>query len=155
MKKFLSILGGIFAVIVVIVIIVAAIFIPRALKLDREATAYIQDAVPKIVEHWNAQELIDLASPKLMSAVKSRGEIDRFFVMFRQLGALKHLDTPKGGVTSGTFSGSGLVTLGNYSAQADFEHGSATIQIQLRRVGDSWKIDGFHINSDAFLPHQP
>jgi hypothetical protein len=152
MKKLFFILGVIFAVIIAIIVIAAAIFIPRTLKLDREATAYIQDAVPKIVTNWNSQGLVDQATPELMNSVKSRDELDRLFVMFRQLGSFKHLDKPEGAVVSSAFTGEGTVTLGNYTAQGDFEKGKATIKIQLRRVDDTWKINGFRINSDVFLP---
>ncbi|HEY4417240.1 MAG TPA: hypothetical protein VGO57_16235, partial [Verrucomicrobiae bacterium] len=62
MKKIFTILGVIFAVIIGIIVIVAAIFIPRALKLDREAVTYIKDAVPKIVTGWKSQELADRAT---------------------------------------------------------------------------------------------
>jgi 5-bromo-4-chloroindolyl phosphate hydrolysis protein len=68
MKKVFAILGGIFAVIIVIIVIVAAIFI----KLDREATAFIQDVVPKIVTNWNSQELVDRATPELIKRSRSR-----------------------------------------------------------------------------------
>jgi hypothetical protein len=152
MKKLLIILGGIFAVILVVIGVAAAIFIPRALKLEREGAAYIQDAVPKIVAHWNSQELVDRATPELLKATKSREKLDRLFVMFQQLGSFKQLDTPQGTVTSSAYSGTGTVTLGNYTAQADFEKGKASLQIQLRRVNDAWKINGFRINSDVFLP---
>lgn len=152
MKKVLVILGVIFGVILVAVGIAAAIFIPHALKLDHEATAYIQVAVPKIVEHWKSQELTSRATPELLKAAGSQDRIDRLFVMFRRLGAFKHLDTPQGDVSTSAYSGTGVVTVGNYTAQAEFENGNATIRIQLLRVGDGWKINGFHINSDALLP---
>lgn len=152
MKKLFTILGVIFAVILVIIGIAAAIFIPRTLKLDREATAYIQEAVPKIVTNWNSQELVDRATPELLAAGGSRDKIDRLFEMFQRLGSFKHLDKPKGIVTSSAYTGTGTVTLGNYKAQAEFEKGMARIEIQLRRVNDAWKINGFHIFSDALLP---
>jgi hypothetical protein len=155
MKKLLIILGGIFLVIIVAVGIAAAIWIPRGLKLDRQAKAYIQDAVPKIVEHWSSQELVDRATPALVSAGGSRKDIDRLFAMFQKLGNLKQLDTPEGTVGSQWFSGEGTVTLGTYTARADFENGAASIRIQLRRVGDTWKINGFRINSDVFLAPAP
>jgi hypothetical protein len=72
--------------------------------------------------------------------------------MFSQLGPLKHLDKPKGAVYSGVFTKQGSYTVGNYTANADFEKGSADIHIQLLRVGDEWKINGFKIYSDVFLP---
>jgi len=151
MKKLFTILGVIFVAILVIMGIAAAIFIPHALKLDREATAYIQDAVPKIVTNWNSQELVDRATPELLADAGSRDNIDRLFKMFEQLGSFKHLGKPEGTVTSSAHTGS-TVTLGNYKVQAQFENGAATIGIQLRRVGDSWKINGFRITSDVFLP---
>jgi len=152
MKKLFTILGVIFAVIIVVFIIAAAIFIPRTLKLDHEATAYIQDAVPKIVTNWNSQELVDRATPELMAATKSRDQVDRLFVMFRQLGSFKHLDKPEGTVVSSAYTGTGTVTVGSYKAHAEFEKGEARIEIQLRRVGDTWKINGFRIFSDALFP---
>lgn len=154
MKKFFLILGGIFASILAVIVIAAAIFIPRSLKLDRDATAYIQDAVPKIVAHWNSQELVSRATPNLLSAAKSRDGIDRLFVMFQQLGSLDHLGIPKGEVESSAFSGAGVATFGNYTVRSNFKNGEATIQIQLLRLNDGWKINGFHINSDVFLPHK-
>jgi hypothetical protein len=152
MKKLFTILGVIFAVIIAIFIIAAAIFIPRTLKLDHEAVSYIQDAVPKIVTNWNSQELIDRATPELLAAAKKNDEIDRLFVMFQRLGSFKHLDKPEGTVVSSAYTGTGTVTVGNYKAHAEFEKGEARIEIQLRRVGDTWKINGFRIFSDALLP---
>src|SRR5438445_5380764 len=53
-------------------------------KLDREATAYIQVAVPKIVNNWSSQELVDRATPELLAG-ESRDKIDRFFVKLQRL----------------------------------------------------------------------
>jgi hypothetical protein len=152
MKKLFIILGVIFATFILILIIVAAIFIPRTLKLDREATAYIEDAVPKIVTHWNSQELIDRATPELIEASKSTDATARLFEMFQKLGSFQHLDKPLGVVVSSAFTGSGTVTLGNYTAHGEFEKGPATIKIQLRRANDTWKINAFYVYSDALLP---
>jgi len=152
MKKILVILGTIFAIILVIIGIAAAIFIPRALKLDHEAMAYIKEAVPKIVTGWKSQELVDRATPELLDAAGSRDKVDRMFGWFQQLGSFKHLDEPEGMVTTSSYTGTGTVTLGNYKARAEFEKGPARIEIQLRRVGDTWKINGFKVFSDVLLP---
>ena len=151
MKKFLAILGGIFGVIIIAVLILAVISIPRSIKLDKQATAYIQNTVPEIVGSWNAQALIDRATPELASSMKSSADTGRIFTMFQQLGALKHLDKPTGHITSGASSKTGPITIGSYVAQDDFEKGKATISIQLRRSGNSWEINGFHVDSDVFL----
>ncbi len=152
MKKLFTILGVIFAAIVVVIVIAAAIFIPGAIKRDHEAVSYIQDAVPKIVTNWNSRELVDRATPELLAIANKNDELDRLFVMFRQLGSFKHLDKPEGTVVSSAFTGTGTVTIGNYKAHAEFEKGDARIEIQLRRVGGSWQINGFRIFSDALLP---
>lgn len=152
MKKFFAILGGIFAAMIVILVIVIAIAIPRALKLEHNGAAYIEMAVPKIAKHWNLRELTDRASPGLLSSLGHHKQVDRLFVLFRQLGTLRHLGKPKGSVYTGDFPGSGYGTVGNYTVQAEFAKGAATIDIQLYRTGGSWQINGFHINSNVFLP---
>jgi hypothetical protein len=152
LKKFFTILGGIFAAMIVILIIVIAIAIPRTLKLEHSGAAYIQVAVPKIAKHWNPRELTERASPGLLSSLGHHKQVDRLFVLFRRLGALRHLGKPKGSVYTGYFPGSGDATVGNYTVQAEFANGAATIDIQLYRTGGSWQINGFHINSNVFLP---
>jgi hypothetical protein len=152
MKKLFTCLGVVFAVIILAFIVLFAVFIPRAFKLGNEATAYIQTEVPKIVKHWNAQGLVDRATPDLIAAAKSREDLDRMFVMFQQLGSLKHLDTPSGGVHIGASTNHGSATIANFTADAEFEKGPATISIQLLRTDDTWKINGFRIESNVFLP---
>ncbi|HZZ26531.1 MAG TPA: hypothetical protein VFE46_00885 [Pirellulales bacterium] len=152
MRKLFTCLGVVFGVIIIAIILAFAVFLPRAFKLSGEATAYLETEVPKIVEHWNSQELIDAATPELISAAKSSDGIERLFTMFRQLGALKHLDKPHGEIIVNTSTNHGSETTGNYTIPADFEKGSATIHVQLLRNGGGWKINGFHIDSEAFLP---
>jgi hypothetical protein len=145
MKRIFTCLGVLVAIVVVFLVIVFAIFIPRAFQLTRDATTYIESEVPKIVQNWNPQELIGRAAPELTSTIKSKGDIDRLFEMFRQLGSLKQLDTPTGGVHiwMSTYKGSSAV--GNFTAHAEFDNGPATIIIQLLRMDDTWKINGFEI----------
>ena len=152
MKKVLIGCGGISIVLLLVAGVIALIFIPRSLRLDKEATAYIEAAVPQIASAWDPQALIDRASPDLLAAVKSHDDLERLFVAYRRLGSLQKLEKPTGNVTSGAFSGSGAFTIGQYTANATFENGQAQLRIQVRRVGASWKIDAFHINSDLFLP---
>ena len=76
-------------------------------------------------------------------------------MMFSQLGSLDHLDTPTGSIHTSSFNGQPTVTLANYTASARFQKGVANIQIQLSRDGDTWKINGFRINSDVLLSPKP
>ena len=147
MKKFLSILGGCFVVILVVAGVALAIFIPRTLKLDREATSYLKEVVPKIVSPWNSRALMDRATPELAATVKSPDDLEVLLGIFQKLGPLKHLGEPKGVVTSTAYTGSGAATYGNYVVPAEFEGGNASIKVQLRRSGEEWKINGFHVNA--------
>ena len=148
MKTFLSILGGCFFLILVIVGVALAIFIPRGMKLDHEAETYVQTAVPKIVSPWNSQALIDCATPELMATVQSPEDIPNLFNTLRRFGSLKHLDAPKGTTITTAFMGKGTATLGNYTVPAEFENGKAVISIQIKLEGDQWRINGFHVNGN-------
>lgn len=154
MKRIFTCLGVVVAIFIVVLVIVFAIFIPRAFQLGRDATTYIKSEVPKIVQNWNPQELIDRA-PELASTIKSKGDIDRLFAMFRQLGSLKQLDMPTGGVHIWASTNEESSAVGNFTAHAEFENGPATIVIQLLRMDNTWKINGFEIRSKVFLPQTP
>jgi hypothetical protein len=151
MKKLFTCLGVVFAVVIVVTIVIFVVFIPRALHLSDEASTYLDGEVPKIVQNWNSQELIDAASPELSAGINKGGGLDQMFTMFRQLGALKHLDQPSGGVRMGASTEHGSYTVGNFSISADFESGPAEILVQVLKIGDTWKINGFRINSNVFL----
>jgi hypothetical protein len=151
MNKTCLILGSIAGAVVLGLVILAFVFLPGLFKLNNEATVFIQDVVPKIAAHWDSKELTSRATLELISSGKTDDAMERYFVMFRRLGALKHLDTPKGGVQTFT-NGSGTTTTGRYSVGADFEHGPATIYIELRRMNNTWQINGFRIDSNAMLP---
>ena len=133
-----------------LIIAVVALF-AYSCQLNKEAKAYVEDAIPKITGQWNDQELINRASPPMLAAMKTRANVDNLFSRFRQLGALKQIDEPKGSAGVQTFTGKGVVRYGNYIVHAQFERGPATIRIQVLRENDVWKINGFHIDSNVLL----
>jgi hypothetical protein len=155
MKKILIGCGGISVVLVVILACLIGSFAYRASRLDKEVVIYLERELPAIISTWDSQALLDRSSPELLATLKSSEDTERLFVVFRRLGPLKKLATPTGAVSSGAFSGTGSFTLGRYTADATFEHGSAQLRIQVRRSESGWKIDGFHVNSDLFLPPKP
>ena len=152
MNKFLKILGGIFLILLLVIGVGAAIFIPRALTLNRDAIVYIEANVPAIVEEWNSDELTKRAAPELLTPQVQK-EMPRLFAWFASLGKLKKLDKPIGRIYTGVHAGTHTNgTWGDYAVHADFEAGQAQITIPLIRVGQSWKIMGFHVDSPVFLP---
>jgi hypothetical protein len=155
MRKVLIGCGGISVVLVVILAFFVGSFVYRASRLDKEAVAYMEREIPAIISTWDSRALLDRSSPELLATLKSPEDTERLFVVFRRQGPLQKLATPTGTVSSGAFTGTGSFTIGRYTADATFEHGSAQLRIQVRRSESGWKIDGFHVNSDLFLPPKP
>jgi hypothetical protein len=154
MKKLLIVLGGIFAAIIVIVAILAIIFIPYWIRLNKDAKNYLTNNLPIIAGHWNPQDLFDRATTQLIADAKPE-EVDKLYATLRQLGSLKHFDTPElDHIGSQAFTKQGTYTYGNYTIHAYFQNGSTTISIQLLRVEAGWKINYFHIDSPTFFEHK-
>src|SRR4051812_15136654 len=83
-----------------ILVILAAIFAPRFFKLYNSGVSYVEDVVPKIASKWDPKELVDRSTPGMKATSRSGDETERLFIMFRKLGALKHLGKPEGTVVS-------------------------------------------------------
>ncbi len=149
MKTCLAIAGGVGCLSMTLLIILAAIFITQAVSLKPGATAYIDRAVPAIAAHWDVQQLLDRATPKLQQyALHHHGKLERLFKMFRALGKLKYLGSP---TYYKIFSGTNR-TIGTFAVPAKFAKGAAQIDIQLLKTGKAWKINSFYITSSVFLP---
>ncbi|BBN87387.1 hypothetical protein [Azospira sp. I09] len=152
MNKFLKILGGVFLVLIIVIAVLAAIFVPKGLALDKDAVAYIETNVPIVVERWNAEDLKSRAAPELL-ALPNMDQLPQLFSWLSALGKLKKLEKPIGQVGTGIYPGTQFNgTWGSYVANGEFEAGAAQIKILLRRTGETWQIMGFHINSPALLP---
>lgn len=139
------VIGGIIA-------IFAAIFVPRFFRLYNSGVSYVETVIPKVFLNWNPKDAMEYATVDLKASMMKGDETERLYIMFKKLGALKHLSKPEGNVFSKADTSTGSATYGNFAVKAEFENGSANIWIQLRRTGESWKIDGFRITSDSFLP---
>ena len=152
MKTCLAIVGGVGCLSIIIIIVVLAFFIAQAAYLEPGASAYIERAVPAIVAHWDVQQLLNRATPALQQRVlRHRGKVNRLFMMFRELGHLKHLGSP----TDYKIFTQNNVTTATFTVPAKFAKGAATVEIQLLRTDKTWEINSFHITSNVFLPLTP
>jgi hypothetical protein len=155
MNKLLKILGGIFLGLIIVAAVAAAIFIPKAMRLNDDAVAYIAENVPPIVSSWDANELVKRAAPEILRG-EGKASMPRLFAMLSKLGALKKMDKAAGNISSGVYPGTVYNgTWGTYKARAEFAAGEAQIDIVLKRDGESWQILGFHVNSPALLNLAP
>ncbi|MBT8763565.1 hypothetical protein KFV02_06420 [Desulfohalobiaceae bacterium Ax17] len=152
MKKILTVLGGIFVVLVIVSIIGFLILNYFGNNLDTESMAYVDENIPKIISAWDSNELINQASPELLQ-VMSKEKIEYFFKFFSdRLGSLKEYKGSKGKANIFITTGEGKVITAAYLAEALFEKAPSTIQIRIIKHDDKWQILEFRVNSDALIP---
>ena len=174
MKEFLMISGGIFIILIAVIAatvlaIVIAVFIflpkylkslPQTLEINEEAQDYVNTAILETVSDWNFKKLYDKATPQLLELSHSE-ESEKIIDFCRQLGKLESYKGAVGGWQTSSESSKeiyqhsankfGMITLGNYVAEADFEKASATIKVQIIRRENQWLINSFTISTQGVI----
>lgn len=151
MKKFFIILGSIFLAVIVLGAIGIAFVAIKGSALDKESRAYADSAIPAIVTSWSEKELLDRASPEFKKAV-TIDQLDQLFRVFATLGRLQKCEPALGQSLMSATTQNGKTVSGQYTANATFEKGEATIKLGLIKHGDQWQILGFHVDSPVFVP---
>jgi hypothetical protein len=152
MKKFFIVLGSIFFTFIVLGIIAFGYIAIRGTALDKESKTYADSAIPAIVSTWSEKELLDRASSEFKNAV-TIDQLDRMFHWFTSLGHLQKCEPAQGQAIMSATPQTGRMTTGEYTAEATFEKGEATIKVVLIKHGDQWQIGSFHVDSPALVPH--
>ncbi len=157
MKKLLIVLGGIFAALLLTLGIAAAILVPRGLRLNAAAVAFLDQVVPAIADDWDYRILKKHATAELTEA-NSDDDLERQCARWqRQLGALVSHQPAQGMInTSATavnWSGNSRTT-GRFQLNAVFENGPAIVQVDLLRSDDQWRISGLEINQPPAAPNE-
>ena len=152
MKKFFSILGGIFAVLIVAAVVGFFILNYFGTGLDEESKEYVDSTLPQIIQNWDVDELINKASPELLQ-VAPKEKIEELFIMFSErLGPVKEYKGSNGQSNMSVTTQEGKVITGAYVAEAIFEKAPATIQFRIIKHDNQWQILEFRVNSDALMP---
>jgi len=152
MKKFFTILGIIFLVIIVLGAVGIGFIAVRGNALDKESKAYANRAIPAVVSGWSEQELLARASPEFKQAVAPE-KLDQMFHWFTSLGPLQKCEPARGQAGITVTPKTGKVISGQYTAKAKFEKGDATIKLVLIKHNDHWQIASFYVDSPALMPH--
>lgn len=119
--------------------------------LESGSKAYVDEAVQKIASSWNAQELLDRATPELLQAAPPE-RVERFFDVFsHRLGALRTYHGSRGTTQFFVSPQTGRIAAATYEAQATFENAEAVIQVRLLLHNGHWRIAAFQVNSDALI----
>ncbi|MGP0591792.1 hypothetical protein ACTRXD_04520 [Nitrospira sp. T9] len=132
MKNFLSIIGGIFLVFILIGfgVIAYAAFHGRA--LDASSKAYVEANLPVILDTWSTNELLKRSSPQLLKAVNEKPEqFDQLFRKLSHLGALRFFSDVKSDSHISFTTEHGKVTIASYVVNATFENGDGRINTRL------------------------
>lgn len=69
-RKFLAILGGISAAVLILLAVGIGVVAWNGTALDKDSRSYVDVAVPAIVAHWSPDELLRRATPELRASAK-------------------------------------------------------------------------------------
>jgi hypothetical protein len=113
--------------------------------LDAESRAYVDQVVPAIARHWDQNELLGHATPELLNVINP-DQAAQLFAIFARLGKITKYRGATGEATMSLMLDSGTAVFASYVARADFDNGSATFRIGLRKLDGRWLINSFYVD---------
>ena len=152
MKRFLSIVGGLFLALVLVIAGLVGYAAYQARGFDASSRAYVEANVPPIISTWSKDELLKRSSPQLLKVVKENPEqLDQLFRKLSKLGAMQSFSDVKGESNVSYTTQDGKVTTASYVGTARFENGEGRITVRLIQLSGQWQFLLFHIDSPIFL----
>jgi hypothetical protein len=153
LKRFLSIVGGLF---LVLVLLVAGFFGYAAYQgrgLDASSRAYVEENIPAIISTWSKDELLKRSSPQLLKIINEKPEqLDQLFQKFSKLGPLLSFGEVKGSSNVSYTTQNGKLTTASYIAIAKFKNAEGRITARLIQSPEGqWQILLLHVDSPLFL----
>ncbi len=153
MKKILSIAGGFFFVLILVVASFFGYATYQGRGLDASSKAYVETNVPPIISTWSKDELLKRSSPQLIEIINENPEqLEQLFQKLAQLGALQTFGEVKGEATISITAQNGKVITASYMTTAKFENGEGQIAVRLiQSPSGQWQLLLFNVNSPIFL----
>lgn len=152
MKKFLSIVGGIFLLLVLVVAGFIGYAAYQGRGLDASSKAYVEANIPPIISSWSKDELLKRSSPQLLKILNENpGQLEQLFQKLSKLGAMQSFGEVKGDSNVSVTTQNGKVITASYLAKAKFQNGEAQIAIRLIQLSGQWQLLLFNVNSPLFL----
>jgi hypothetical protein len=149
-KKALMILGGVFAVLIVIFAAGFGVLAYKGHGLDESGRRYAIEAVRAIVTDWDQQAMQTRLSPEFKALVRP-GDLEQWFGVYRKLGKLRQSGEVQGQAFMGATLDKGKMITGQYRFTGQFENGQAEILVSLIQHDGQWQLYGFRVNSEAFM----
>jgi hypothetical protein len=152
MRKFFYILGIIFAVLIVAIGIAVFAAIKSTNAVDAEAKQYVDQSLAAILPKWNSDELLRRASPQFKEATNPGDLRALFDTAVDALGGLTDYQGARSqGANVSAFMGAGTIATATFLAQAQFQKGTASITVKVRKVDGTWMIDLFDVGSPELM----
>ncbi|MGF1879256.1 hypothetical protein L4D77_28840 [Photobacterium frigidiphilum] len=152
MKTFLSIIGSLFLVLIVVVASFIGYAAYQGTGLDKASKIYVENNVPLIISTWSKDELLNHSSPQLLRKINEDPErFSQLFELYSKLGKIRSFGNVEGDSNISYSSENGKVTTAGYMATAIFENGDAQISVKLIQLSDQWQFLSFYVDSPLFL----
>jgi len=149
MKKIITILGYTFLAIIAGAVITVGVLFFEGKKLDRESKAFADNSVMAIVSDWSVEELRKRASPEFENEV-DYDEIQEYMDSLGELGKFVSYQGSNGESTITLSPRYGYEITAEYTGTANFEAGSAEIQVLLTKQEGQWQILDFRVSPQMF-----
>ena len=147
MRTFLAIFGALALAVVAFVVTLFVLGVQRLKATFKEATAYVDEAVPAIATNWDGRELVARAAPELTAKLKE-GEVDAVFSMLRsQLGPMtEYRGAACQDVRYEVNTEDGGVAFAACRAEAAFEKSDAAFRVSIIKRKGEWRFLGFFVD---------
>lgn len=151
MKTFLMILGGISGVLILLVVglFVFVYITSGGAELDTESKTWVDTVVPEIVSSWGENKFKENSNYRLLEITDDEGISKLFSTLSEQFGTLKNYEGSEGQAKISINNGVKTITA-EYIAYAEFETGTAQIEIQGIKDEDKWEILSFYVTPVRF-----
>lgn len=115
-------------------------------RVRESAQAYADEALPAILDGWNADELISRSAVELKKNVPAEQTRRIMAELKDRLGAFKSVEKARmGDFVMPADSTTGPYMVAPFVADATFEKGKAVVEIKLVRQEGKWKIGNFFV----------
>lgn len=148
MKSYLSIIGGLFIVMGIVVAYYIGYDPFQSQDMEASSKAYVEANVPVIISTWSMDALLKRSSPQFLKSVDDNPNLlEQRFHMLTKLGVLKSFGGVKGYASNYTTNQNRIVTYASYVASAKFENGKAKISVNLVQTHGQWQFSKFKVES--------
>ena len=145
MRKIILLLGYVFLALIIVLAAGTVYLAIMGSNLDKESKLYVDAALPAIIAEWDIREVQKRASPGLKDNVDYE-DLRHAFQMLRKLGKLEAYGGSSGNANIAVSLWYDYEITADYQASAEFEQGTADIEITLIKEEGSWRILNLYIN---------